>query len=67
LRFKDLVKKERKQNNLKHYQPFKRKFRTVLATELKDEKVLKELLEKTKQNFTTSGVCVPKFIKIKVI
>ena len=40
---KDLAK-ERQQNNLKHYQPFLNgKFRTVLATELKSEKVLKEL------------------------
>jgi hypothetical protein len=51
IEIKDLVK-ERKQNNLKHYQPFlNRKFRTLLPTELKDEKVLKELFGENETEF----------------
>jgi hypothetical protein len=52
------VAKERQQKNLEHYQPFlKGKFRTVLSTEFKSEKVLKELFgEKETELYKLSAV-----------
>jgi hypothetical protein len=51
IEIKDLVL-ERKQTNLMHYQPFlKGKFRTVLSTELKSDKVLKELFGESETEF----------------
>jgi hypothetical protein len=50
IEIKDLVK-ERKQIQLKHYQPFKGKFRTVLSSELSN--ITKRIIwSETKQNFT---------------
>jgi hypothetical protein len=51
IEIKDLVK-ERKQIQLKHYQPFlKGKFRTVLSSELRSETILKELFGSNETEF----------------
>jgi hypothetical protein len=51
IEIKDLAK-QRKQTNLKHYQPFLNgNFRTVLSSELKSEKALKELFGEKETEF----------------